>query len=190
MKDTEALRTLRDRIILAGIAEISRNGITGFSMRRVAASCNISCATPYRYFENKNTFILEMLRYIRSQWELMERSVCAAYDDELEKITEVCLTFILFLNANPQFLAVIMLGDRDATSEQTEEKRLMTEGIENRIITYSLCKGESTESAAQTAMLIKARLYGTTFLMHDAEKENDVSVYERVRSILRRELES
>ena len=33
MKDTEALRTLRDRIILAGIAEISRNGITGFSMR-------------------------------------------------------------------------------------------------------------------------------------------------------------
>ena len=115
MKDTETLRTLRDRIILAGIAEISRNGITGFSMRRVAASCNISCAAPYRYFENKNTFILEMLRYIRSQWELMERSVCAAYDDELKKITEVCLTFILFLKANPQFLAVIMLGNIDAT---------------------------------------------------------------------------
>ena len=67
MKDTAALKALRERIILSGIAEISRNGITGFSMRRVAASCNISCATPYSYFENKDNFILEMLRYIRAQ---------------------------------------------------------------------------------------------------------------------------
>jgi len=92
MKDTAALKALRERIILSGIAEISRNGITGFSMRRVAASCNISCATPYSYFENKDNFILEMLRYIRAQWELMEKAVCTAHEDELEKITEVCLT--------------------------------------------------------------------------------------------------
>ena len=189
MKDTAALKALRERIILSGIAEISRNGITGFSMRRVAASCNISCATPYSYFENKDNFILEMLRDIRAQWELMEKAVCTAHEDELEKITEVCLTFILFLNANPQFLAVIMLGDIDATAEQTEEKRLMTEGIENRIINYRLQKGESRESASEIAMLVKALLYGTTFLMHGTEKESGNSFYIRVRQILRRELD-
>lgn len=188
MKDTATLKTLRERMILAGISEISRNGITGFSMRRVAASCNISCATPYSYFENKDSFILEMLRYIRAQWKLMENVVYTAHESELEQITEACMTFILFLNANTQFLAVIMLGDIDATAEQTEEKRLITEGIEKRIIDYRLQKGESKESALETAMLIKALLYGTTFLTHGAENESIASLYSRMRDAVRREL--
>ena len=65
----------------------------------------------------------------------------------------------------------------------------MTEGIESRIINYRLQKGESRESAAEIAMLVKALLYGTTFLMHGTEKESGDSVYTRVRQILSRELD-
>jgi len=38
-------------------------------------------------------------------------------------------------------------------------------------------------------MLVKALLYGTTFLMHGTEKESGNSFYIRVRQILRRELD-
>lgn len=188
MKDTAALATLRERIILAGIAEISRNGITGFSMRRVSAACNISCATPYSYFENKDKFMLEMLRYIRGQWELMEKAICDCFDEEREKIIESSMTYIRFLNANPQFLAVIMLGNIDATSEQTKEKHMLTDSMGKRIENYRISRGDDEESAAGAAMIVKSVLYGATLLLGDGEDEK--SVFPRVREAVIREIDA
>ena len=48
---------LRDRLIIAGIEEISLYGIKDFSLRRVAMRCNASCAAPYRHFKNREDFI-------------------------------------------------------------------------------------------------------------------------------------
>ena len=45
--------TVRDKLIIAGADEISRYGMTNFSLRRVAATCNVSCAAPYKHFKNK-----------------------------------------------------------------------------------------------------------------------------------------
>lgn len=188
MKDTAALATLRERIILAGISEISRNGITGFSMRRVAAACNISCATPYSYFENKDKFMLEMLRYIRGQWGLMEKAVCDSCESEREKIMESCMTYIRFPNANPQFLAVIMLGNIDATSEQTEEKHKLTASIGTRIESYRISLGDDEETAAGTAIIVKSVLYGATLLLGNGENEN--AVFPRVKEAIAHEIDS
>ena len=47
-KNSVSTDTLRDRLLIAGTNEIGLHGIADFSLRRVAASCNTSCAAPYR----------------------------------------------------------------------------------------------------------------------------------------------
>ena len=67
--------TVRDRLIVAGADEISQYGMNNFSLRRVAAACNISCAAPYKHFKNKEEFILEIIRYINRQWHLLYEQI-------------------------------------------------------------------------------------------------------------------
>ena len=45
--------TPRERLILAGIKVIEENGVSGFSIRRTAAECGVSCAAPYKHFKDK-----------------------------------------------------------------------------------------------------------------------------------------
>ena len=54
---------LREALIIAGIKEINVHGVSGFSIRRVAENCNVSCAAPYRHFESKES-ALEFLKEV------------------------------------------------------------------------------------------------------------------------------
>ena len=56
MDNKFARKTIKERLILSGIDEIGNCGVAGFSLRQVAVSCNVSCATPYNYFKNKEGF--------------------------------------------------------------------------------------------------------------------------------------
>ena len=43
---------LKNELIEAGIALINEEGLSGFSLRKVAAKCNVSNAAPYSHFNN------------------------------------------------------------------------------------------------------------------------------------------
>ena len=49
--------SLREALILAGIAEINAFGANDFSVRRVASACNVSSAAPYKHFKDKKELI-------------------------------------------------------------------------------------------------------------------------------------
>ena len=51
----------REELIKAGIEEIDRHGISGFSIRRVAAACDVSCAAPAKHFGDKNGFLASII---------------------------------------------------------------------------------------------------------------------------------
>ena len=57
-------KSTKKALIKAGIHELQENGFSGFSMRRVASACGVSCAAPYRHFKDKDEFILEIFKYI------------------------------------------------------------------------------------------------------------------------------
>ena len=98
MDNKFARKTIKEKLILSGIDEIGACGISGFSLRQVAVACNVSCATPYNYFKNKDGFILEIIRYIRDQWVLMKTEINKLYrDDEKQKLIELCVYYIRFL---------------------------------------------------------------------------------------------
>lgn len=69
--------SMRERLILAGIQEIEARGIQNFSMRQVANACGVSCAAPYKHFQDKNDLILSIVLYIQQQWHKNSRPSCA-----------------------------------------------------------------------------------------------------------------
>ncbi len=106
--------SVREQLILAGINEIKENGIIGFSQRRVASACHLSCATPYKQFGSRDGFVRAILDYIDGQWEMFAREIMAAHDGNLKKlILELSVGYLRFLDANPKFRAVIFFCDEN-----------------------------------------------------------------------------
>ena len=171
--------TVRDRLIVAGADEISQYGINNFSLRRVAAACNISCAAPYKHFKNKEDFILEIIRYINRQWELLYEQILTLFeDDPLRKLTEVCVAYIRFWVANPNYRSILAVSEQESTS-------VSVDGI---IRKYCTDQGADGYEAERTAIAIKALVYGVTVMIESGELENTSKTYEHVRAILKKEL--
>ena len=101
--------TVKEKLLVAGLDELQKYGINDFSLRRVASSCNVSCAAPYKHFKGKEAFIDEIFKYINLRWEMLCEQVLLAFKEDLKKqITETCIAYIRFWIANPNFRASLM----------------------------------------------------------------------------------
>ena len=69
--------TLRNRLIVTGAKEIADNGIAGFSLRKIATQCGISCAAPYKHFKDKREFIAAIIDYVNAQWRERQDQILA-----------------------------------------------------------------------------------------------------------------
>ena len=68
--------SIRERLTLAALAEAEAFGFEGFSMRRVARACGVSCAAPYKHFKNKNEILESVISYINEKWlERQEKTI-------------------------------------------------------------------------------------------------------------------
>lgn len=147
---------LRKSLLLAGIREIEKHGINGFSLRRIANECGVSCAAPYRHFESKSAFVFEVIAYVNSQWGLLKEQIVSMFSDDKKKlVTELCVATVLFWRANPNFKHIVMIDDELLDNDQIKEKNHITDVISD--LTRDYCNGKDTE---KTVFMIKALLYG------------------------------
>ena len=175
--------TVRDRLIIAGADEISRYGMANFSLRRVAAACNVSCAAPYKHFKNKDDFILEIIRYINRQWELLCTQILSLFEnDPLRRLTEVCIAYVRFWVANPNYRSVLAMSEKESDGEKS------TISVGAMIRKYCTDRGDSFDETERTAWALKAILYGMTAMIESGELENSTKTYEYIRATIEREL--
>ncbi len=171
--------SVRDKLIIAGAEEISRHGMTNFSLRRVAAACNISCAAPYKHFKNKEDFILEIIRYINRQWELLCEQILSLFaDDPRRQLTEVCIAYVRFWVANPNYRPVLAMSEK-------EPKPFSVDGM---IRKYCADRGDDGDEAERTVWAIKALVYGMTAMIERGELENSGKTYAYIRHTVEKEL--
>lgn len=170
--------SVREQLIVAGIAELEKHGISDFSLRRVAAACNISCAAPYKHFKSKEALVEGIFDYIESQLDLLLDQVAAVYSDPKTCLSEICLAYIRFCIANPHFRAVLMLSGRSLPlAERVGE--LMKKCFPSM---------EETERADR-AYVVRSIAYGAALLIESGELEYSDHIIERIRENLLRELE-
>lgn len=168
--------SLRERLIRAGIEEISAHGIADFSLRRVATACQVSCAAPYRHFKNREEFIHATVAYINSQWGLLQDNIVRLYQQEPHRqLIELCIAYIRFLVANDNYRSVLV-----ASGEYWEgDDRIAT-----LLSTRKKAQGEKEKEQECRLYAIRAIIYGTVAMLESGELPNEEASFDMIRETL------
>lgn len=170
--------SVREQLIKAGIDELETHGIADFSLRRVAAACNISCAAPYKHFKSKEMLIEAIFDYIKSQLCLLLDQVEAVYPEPKTCLIESCLAYIRFCIANPHFRAVLLLSGKKLPLGERVEKLV------------PLCFPEmEKEERDYRGYAARCIAYGFVSLLLKGEIEYNERTMNRIKENIMRELE-
>lgn len=184
------VENLREALILAGINEINANGIAGFSIRRVADACNVSCAAPYRHFKDKRDFIAAIIDYVNDQWAARQEEILAECGDTLrEQIIEILLNYIKFLWENPSYRSILLLKDNEFDNLYHKKRTQfgsLTQTLEAELHARS---GYDEESWRRKVMTVRSLIFGAIFLFDAGEYEFNETNMEYLRYTINREFE-
>ncbi len=182
MENSAARTTIKERLILAGIDEIGNCGLSEFSLRQVALACNVSCATPYNYFKNKEGFIKEIKGYLMSQWELFKTEIVSAHrEDERNMLAQICVYFIKFLIANPNYRDIIM-SNLENSGDFTRDF------MELELEHYLKINSFGEKETKRKIFAIRAITYEAALMFENGELPNTEESFDFVRYCVKKEL--
>jgi AcrR family transcriptional regulator len=189
MDNKFARKTIKEKLILAGIDEIGNCGVANFSLRQVAVACNVSCATPYNYFKNKEGFVVEIIQYIKHQWSLLKTEINKIYkNDEKQQLIELCVFYIKFLVGNPNYRSIIMLDDIAVDDESYTDIESARNFIELELEHYMKINNVSVREARRKSFVIRAIVFEATLLLERGDLDNTAESFDFIRYCIAREL--
>jgi AcrR family transcriptional regulator len=167
MEELYVSSDVRERLLLAGIAELEENGIKGFSLRKAALSAQVSCAAPYRHFKDKEEFIVEIIKYIASKWELMCAQITSVFCDDVRRLViELAVANLRFWLSNPKFRSVLMLI-LESDNNENSHFDLFDTSLLSAIEDYAEKCGGGVNSEMKK-YTVKALIYGSLMSKNDA----------------------
>ena len=186
----ERSANLREALIIAGIEEINKHGVHGFSIRRVAEACNVSCAAPYRHFESKRDFIAAIIDYVNDLWAARQEEILAhCSSNRRDQILEIIINYIRFLMEEPFYRAVLMLKD-DEFDNLYHKKRTqfgsLTQSLEAQLFAAS---GLPEPVWKRKVLIVRSLVFGAVFLFDAGEFEYNETNLEYLRYTINREFE-
>ena len=95
---------LKKEMILKGLELLNEKGMDGFSLRKVAAMCNVSHMAPYKHFKDKEELVDEISKYVVNEFE---NSIINSLDKELnpdDMMIEIGKSYIRFMVNNKNYL--------------------------------------------------------------------------------------
>lgn len=182
--------SVKQKLILAGIEEVEEQGIQNFSMRRVASRCNVSCAAPYKHFEDKNDFIMSIVQYINHEWNIIQKEISDnAGPDLKELIIDISMAYVKFLIDNPQFRSIIMLKDVNMP-EEFQRERLRISSLSDIIIRKYCMQVEMPENVMKRKIyIVRSLIYGAALMVDNGELKYSDELLAQVRWAINREFE-
>ena len=108
--DTYHHGDLRESLIKMGLKLFNEEGAEKFSIRKVAALCNVSHTAPYRHFKSKEELINAISEYVFSNFESSLNEVAEKYkNDPYERIIQLGKKYVWFMVENPDYLKFAFL---------------------------------------------------------------------------------
>ena len=181
---------LREALIIAGIHEINTHGVTGFSIRRVAEACQVSCAAPYRHFANKKDFIASVIDYVNDRWAERQPEVLNACGPTLrEQIIEISLNYIRFLMEKPYYRAILMLKDEEFDNLYHKKRGQFGSLSQSMQEKLQRVTGFDDDAWARKVLTFRALIFGSVFLFDAGEFEYNETTMEHLRHTMNREFD-
>lgn len=164
-------QSVKERLLVAGLREIEEHGFNDFSLRRVASSCNLSCAAPYRHFKSKEELLIEIFKYINSRWQMLKREIDKAYADNIgRRIIELSVAYLRFLIVTPSYLSMMFQKNQLISEAELKALQKPDDFLPELVSIYGKEKNWDDEKIYNTVYNIKSSLYGTALLVRNCEK--------------------
>lgn len=165
----EGNSVVREKLIQAGIRELHENGIQGFSLRRVAQACELSCAAPYKHFRDKQALIQAIADRLNGDWFTRQTEALEQMGGSTgSQLRLVCKEYLHFLCENPQFCALITQRD-EATGKWHLSHLFDQSSLTKRLIAQYAQEHQMTaDDVYRRVYAIRALLYGAAMMnQHD-----------------------
>ena len=114
---------LRESLIKVGLKLFNEEGAEKFSIRKVAALCNVSHAAPYKHFKSKEELINAISEYVFSNFESSLNPIVKKYkNNPHERIIELGKKYVWFMVENPDYLKFAFLQNCESEIVIEENK--------------------------------------------------------------------
>lgn len=183
-------KTLREKLIIEGMQEISLSGVQNFSVRKVATRCGVSCAAPYKHFDDKQAFLDAIIEHIRIQWIERQHKILRSYPNDLRRqIVEISVDYVRFMVENPNYRTIIMQLGGDSSEGGYHIKGSLSGLTQKLIAKYSREVKLTREQARLKTYVIRAIITGAAVLFDYGELEYNEENLRLVEHSINREFD-
>lgn len=180
----------REELLRAGIDELDRYGVTGFSIRRAADACGVSCAAPAKHFGDRNGFLAAVIAFVDSEWSEEQRRILLESGGSLrEQIVALGVGYVRFLVAHPQFRSILMLRDEGLDQASGNRRGGLSALAQEKIAEYCAGTGMDEETRTRKQYVIRSLIYGAALMLDNGEMEYGEAALETVRQSIEREFD-
>lgn len=180
----------REDLIKAGIAEINEHGIAGFSIRRAATACGVSCAAPAKHFGDRNGFLAAIIEYVNLQWRDRQLHIIEENKDSIRaQIIEVSVGYVQFLVEYPHFRSILMLKDDEFDNVYHKLRGELTSVTQKLIEKYCTSVNMDKETRIRKQYVIRSLIFGAALMFDNGEIEYNEKTLEYVRFNIDREFD-
>ena len=170
-------RNTREELIKEGIEEINRHGVAGFSMRRIAQNCGVSCGAPYKHFGDRKEFIAAIIEYVNAQWHTQQAKILQTWEGNTrQQIIEVSVAYVRFLQENPHLRAILTLKEMSSPTQQMIQRYCQEHQI-------------GAQVRQRKVYVIRALLFGAALQFDNGELPYNEQTLGMVRDSIERELD-
>jgi len=121
-QDTYHHKNLKNDLIEAGIALVAKEGVEGFSLRKVASACKVTHAAPYSHFANKELLLEEMQNYITKNFsEELENTIAKCKEKE-KLLLELGQAYLRFFCRHPNYF-IFLFGQANIALDLTDKAK-------------------------------------------------------------------
>ncbi|ENK1242137.1 TetR/AcrR family transcriptional regulator [Clostridium botulinum] len=192
--DTYHHGDLKESLIIEGLRLFNEEGADKFSLRKVAALCNVSHSAPYKHFKNKEELINDISQYVFSEFEKSLREIAEIYKDvPYKKIVELGKKYVWFMVENPDYLKFLFLNNYkyEITVEENkiETKIMGAFGIfKESAIEYLKSINVKKEEYAQDVIAMWSMVHGIAVMLANRTFVYNGDYLELVENIINKNL--
>ncbi len=154
--------TTRERLILAGMDEITSYGLQGFSLRRVASACGVSCAAPYKHFADKQELFSQMVAYVNEKWRVRMQDKLRPEGRVEDQLADLAVDYVRFLCENPNFRSILMIKETGLDSPMAAQAAGLSVPVKRLFIMLGRKHRLSREELRDRIFIVRSLIYGAT----------------------------